>query len=312
MKPRFTLRQLEYLVAVAETGSIALAAERINVSSPSISAAISQLEAELGIQLFIRNHSRGMAMTSGGRQIFDAARQIISEAGQLHSLAAGISERPAGPLAIGCLTTLAPYMLAMLWRGFSETWPDVRMTTRSADQRQLLELLDQGVIDLAITYDLDIPPEMRFVGIASLPPCVLVGTAHPLAGEQAVSLAQLAPLPMVLLDLPHSREYFLSMFHVLGLKPLITARSPDPAVLRSLVANGFGYGLLNIRPVVDHAADGRPTHLLDLQGSHRPMMLGVAMRQTAHQTHNTTAFIEYLGHQASKGQLPGLGSGATA
>lgn len=59
MPLRFTLRQLEYLVAVGECGSIVLAADRVNVSSPSISAAIAQLEQELGLQLFVRRHANG-------------------------------------------------------------------------------------------------------------------------------------------------------------------------------------------------------------------------------------------------------------
>ncbi|KAG1702712.1 Carnitine monooxygenase oxygenase subunit [Nymphon striatum] len=64
------LSQLEYLVAVGESGTIALASERVNVSSPSISAAISQLEAEFGIQIFVRHHAQGLSLTPGGRRIF--------------------------------------------------------------------------------------------------------------------------------------------------------------------------------------------------------------------------------------------------
>ena len=66
MQTRFTFRQLEYLVAVGEAGSVAAATEKVNVSSPSISAAISQLEAELGVQLFIRQHAHGLSLTPGG------------------------------------------------------------------------------------------------------------------------------------------------------------------------------------------------------------------------------------------------------
>lgn len=67
MPLRITLRQLEYFVAVGECGSIAQAAERLNISSPSISTAISQLEAEFGLQLFIRRHAYGLSLTQGER-----------------------------------------------------------------------------------------------------------------------------------------------------------------------------------------------------------------------------------------------------
>jgi DNA-binding transcriptional LysR family regulator len=87
MPLRFTLRQLEYLVAVGESGSIALASEKVNVSSPSISAAISQLEAEFGLSLFVRKHAHGLSLTQGGKQFVSQARQVLAEAGKLNELA---------------------------------------------------------------------------------------------------------------------------------------------------------------------------------------------------------------------------------
>ncbi|MEC8275526.1 MAG: LysR family transcriptional regulator, partial [Pseudomonadota bacterium] len=77
MALRFTFRQLEYFVAVGDAGSIALASQRINVSSPSISSAISQLETEFGLQLFVRHHAQGLSLTPGGRQFFKAAKTIL-------------------------------------------------------------------------------------------------------------------------------------------------------------------------------------------------------------------------------------------
>ena len=82
MPLRFTLRQLEYLVAVGEAGSISLASDKLNVSSPSISAAISQLEAELGVQIFVRQHAQGLSLTAGGRRIFNEARETPVHAHQ--------------------------------------------------------------------------------------------------------------------------------------------------------------------------------------------------------------------------------------
>ena len=78
--PRFTFRQLEYLVAVGDTGSIARASENLNVSSPSISSAISQLEEELGISLFVRQHAQGLSTTKGGCRVIDQAKRVLKEA----------------------------------------------------------------------------------------------------------------------------------------------------------------------------------------------------------------------------------------
>ena len=77
MPLRYTLRQLEYFVAVGETGSIAAASHRSNVSSPSISAGISQLEKELGLKLFVRNHAQGLTPTPAGLK-------MLGEIGRAH------------------------------------------------------------------------------------------------------------------------------------------------------------------------------------------------------------------------------------
>ncbi len=91
MPLRFTFKQLEYLVAVGEAGTIALASERVNISSPSISAAISQLETEFGIQIFVRHHAQGLSLTPGGRRIFNEAKRILDDAAALNGLAGDIS-----------------------------------------------------------------------------------------------------------------------------------------------------------------------------------------------------------------------------
>ena len=103
MALRFTLRHLEYLVAVGECGSIALASEKVNVSSPSISAAISQLEAEFGLALFVRKHAHGLSLTQGGKQFVAQAKQVLAEAGKLNELANQITGKVRGPLSVGCL-----------------------------------------------------------------------------------------------------------------------------------------------------------------------------------------------------------------
>ena len=81
MPQRFTLRQLESLVAIADCGAAAVAAERVNVSSPLISAAVAQLEAACGLHLAVRRHAQGLSLTEGGRQFTAQARAVLGAAG---------------------------------------------------------------------------------------------------------------------------------------------------------------------------------------------------------------------------------------
>lgn len=306
MPLRYTFRQLEYLVAVGEAGTIALAAQRINVSSPSISAAISQLEAEFGTQIFVRHHAQGLALTPGGRLIFNEAKRILDRAAALTGLANDISDKPRGPIAIGCLTTIAPLLSATLRRTFQGEYPDASVTLREGHQHDLLQMLGRAEIDVAITYDLEIPKDIGFEPLLSLPPMVMLSPGHVLAQQSSVTIEDLALQPMILLDLPHSREYFMSMFQSAGLRPHIAERTADLAVLRSLVANGFGFGLVNSGSNSQTAPDGSDLCHRPLAGGHRPMVLGLAVKQTDHRPAIVAAFFAHVHGRARKGDLPGM------
>src|SRR5258707_14043708 len=108
---RYTFRQLEYFIAAGETGSITLASERISISQPSISTAISHLERELGVQLFVRHHAQGLSLTPVGRTLLRDAKQLIEQAEALYATASEASGQVRGQLTVGCLVTLAPMVL---------------------------------------------------------------------------------------------------------------------------------------------------------------------------------------------------------
>jgi DNA-binding transcriptional LysR family regulator len=296
MPLRVTLRQLEYLVAVSDCGSVALAAERVSVSSPSISAAISQLEQDFGLQLFVRRHAQGLTPTEAGRRFVVEARQVLAAAGRLTDLANEITGSVRGPLAVGCLLTVAQIVLPRLRRSFSTLYPDVDFRQFEGDQAELFDGLRHGRLDVAVTYDLDIPADLRFVALVSLPPHAILPEDHPLARRVAVSPADLAPLPMVLLDLPFSADYFLSLFAQRGLRPRIAERTRDMGLMRAMVANGFGYSIANIRLQPDTAPDGRPLHLVPLQDANRPLpplALGLVLPEGAEGARRLRAFVDH-------------------
>jgi DNA-binding transcriptional LysR family regulator len=306
MATRFTLRQLEYFVAVGEAGSIALAAEIVNVSSPSISAAITQLEEEFGLALFVRKHAKGLALTQAGRQLMQQAEKLLNEADRMNQLAREIAGKVQGPLALGCLLTFAQLVVPHLRREFEAAFPDVQIRQSEHDQSDLFALLRAGKIDLALTYDLDIPADLTFLPLAELPPYALFSEGHKLAHLREVSVQELSDHPMVLLDLPLSTDYFMSFFENAGVKPNITERTRDMAVMRSLVANGFGYSILNIRPLNARAPDGGKLRFVPLKGDLRPMKLGLLRHSGADNVLTIRAFIEHCQAHISNRTIPGM------
>lgn len=305
MPLRFTFRQLEYLVAVGDAETIALAADRLNVSSPSISSAISQLEAHFGIQIFVRHHAQGLSLTPGGRRLFNAARQILDSAAALNDLASDITQRARGPLAVGALTTLAPLISASVRRSFQAENPDADVTLAEGNQADLLRMLGRAEIDVAITYDIEIPKDILFERLISLSPSVMLPSNHPLATRHEIDLSEIAAEALVLLDMPLSRDYFLSLFHEAGLRPNITERTQSLSVVRSLVANGFGYSIANIRAQSDLAPDGERLAIVPLAGGLRPVTMGLATKQSVHRSRIVSAFFAHLHARAAAGDLPG-------
>jgi DNA-binding transcriptional LysR family regulator len=302
---RFTLRQLEYFAAVGEVGSIAEAARQVHVSSPSISAAISQLEAELGVPLFVRRHAHALSLTPPGRQLLAEAKAILAAAAGMMALASDMGSAVSGPLAVGCLNTFASLILPELRRSFEAAHPAVRITQYELDHADLMDRLLSGRIDIALSYDLSIPAGIAFEPLVSLNPWVMLPAAHPLATRPALAAEDIAPEDMVLLDLPYSTNYFLSLFDRARLSPHIVERTRDMSVLRAMVANGLGYSLVNIRTVVQVAPDGKKLAFVPLSSGLRPLRLGLAAPEGGFRRAAMAAFRDHCRNAIAHAGLPG-------
>lgn len=294
---RFTLRQLEYLIAVGEYGSVTEAAERVNVSAPSISAAVAQLEREFGIALFVRRHAHGLSLTQAGHSFIDQARQILAEADKLNELSNELTGQVRGPLHVACLVTFAQAIIPLLRRAFSDAYPDVDFFQYERDHARILEGLRMARFDIALSYDLDIPADMDFHELAVLPPYAVLHEAHPLAERRDLTVQDLAPHPMILLDLPHSATYFTSLFRDAGLAPQIVERTRDMSVMRAMVANRFGYSIANIRPITSYELDGNKLVFVPLAGNLRPMRMGIIAMRGASPPLTVRRFIEFCGEK---------------
>lgn len=303
---RFTLRQLEYFVATCEVGSVTEAAQGIPVSQSSVSAAIAQLEAALGVQLLIRHHAQGVSPTPAGRRFLTRARTLLREAEELERFASELTQDLSGTLELGCMITLAPLVTPRLCQDFRAAHPAVTIELVEVAQEALLGRLRRGDLTLALTYDLELAPDIAFEPLAPLPPHAVFPVDHPLAGRDEVGLAELAAEPFVLLDLPHSREYFRALFLAEGLEPRIVQRSAQPEVIRTLVANGYGFTIVNARPRSPRALDGREVRTVPIAGAPRPMMLGLASLAVARPTRLVTAFVEHCRRSITPDAIPGL------
>lgn len=293
MQTRFTLRQLEYFTCAAEAGSIAAASRVLNVSSPSISTALTQLEEELGTALFVRQRAQGLSLTEAGRSLAAQASKILSEATELTRIAGNVSQAVQGPLRLGCLVTFAQIVVPDLRRSFEAQHAAVTLSQSELTQPEIFAALRRADIDLSLSYAIDVPEDLEFHQIKTLPPFVMLAPDHPLSDRDSLTVEDLAAHAMVLLDLPLSSDYFLSFFHAANVKPLVAERTKDMAVARSLVANGFGYSIVNFRPVGTLAPDGKPLVFVPLNSIVPPIPVGVLCAKGAMKRRACATFLQH-------------------
>ena len=270
---RLTFRQLSYFVSAAQHESVIRAAEVLNVSPPTISAAIAYLEETLAVQLFIRRHARGLVLTEDGRYLLGAARDIIAQVKELES----IRDRDRSPqhnhLYLGCLGDIAPYVVPPIVRAFRQSHPQVNVQWRIGDHAELTDQLAEGTLDVAMFLDFEASPVLQATLLRPTPPVCIVPAQHPLAALPVIALESLIDEDFILLDMARTRDYFMSIFNERNLRPKIAHRAATAEMVRSLVANGFGYSILNFWPprplgdgydVVYRPISGalRPSHLV--------------------------------------------------
>jgi LysR family hydrogen peroxide-inducible transcriptional activator len=197
-----TLRQLEYLVAIADEGGFHRAAEACHVSQPGLSAQIKQLEELLGVQLLERSRKR-VQLTPAGEAVLKRAREVLLAAHELVE-AARTHQRPlSGTLRLGVIPTIAPYWLPEALPRVRERYPDLRLRLVEDRTDRLLESLGDGSLDvllLALEADLG---RVETLPLLDDPFLVALPRGHRLASRKRLRESDLAGETVLLLEDGH-------------------------------------------------------------------------------------------------------------
>lgn len=244
----FTFKQLRYVEAAGRHGSIAAAALEQNISQSSITAAIDAIENQLGHDLFIRTPAKGIRSTPSGRETLDLIRGFLDQSKHFEGEIKSVGGRIIGSLRIACYAAAAPSFLPPILTSLKEYYPGVSITLLEGDMQTIIEYLERGEADIVFTYDQTTDGRHMFLPLFGAPPYAILATDNPLAEQDVVTFEQLSALPMILLDLPWTREYFVKMFQDRGLAPNIVHSTRSTEIVRALVTSGYGYSILNIRP----------------------------------------------------------------
>lgn len=241
---RPTLRQLEYFLAVAEKLSFSKAAESCYVSQPALSAQIAQLEAVLGVQLFDRSHRR-VQLTRAGAGLVDGARETLSASDRMGQIAKSMGEPLTGPLRMGVIPTVGPYLLPKVLPAVSRAFPALQVFLREDMTDRLLEQLQVGKLDLLLlAIDLDLG-SVSTMPLFSDPFVLAVPQGDVLAEATEARLSDLDGRDVLLLDEGHClRAQTMPLCETAGASETGGFRASSLGTISQMVAGGLGITLL--------------------------------------------------------------------
>lgn len=254
MMPPF--RQLTYVVAVADCGSISAAAEHLSISQPAISAAIQKVEADYQMKLFIREPPHRIVLSPVGHRFISQARRLLENAQEFDDDVRNLRQARKGVIELGCFLPTAPFIIPTILKGLRERGLDISLRVHEADLDELNGMLAQGAIEVALTYNMYPSPSVDFETLIEVPPYVLLPKDDPLANEPSLTLMQLVNRDMVAMNLPITQQFFLSLFSQANLRPRIKHQVKSYELVRSLVGAGEGYSILIMRPANEKTYDG--------------------------------------------------------
>ncbi|MCA8981158.1 MAG: LysR family transcriptional regulator [Planctomycetes bacterium] len=241
---RPTLRQLEYFVAVAEQLNFSKAAEACHVSQPALSAQIAQLESLLGLPLFERDR-RGVQLTAAGEALVGPAQEVLDATDRVTQLAKSQGVPLTGPLRIGTIPTVGPYLLPRVLPQVHEAFPDLQIYLREDTTSRLLQQLDEGQLDLLLlAIDIDLG-NVATMPLFSDPFTLAVSDRDELTHAESATLDDLEGRDLLLLDEGHClREQTLPLCEASGGDELRGFRASSLGTIAQMVAGGLGSTLL--------------------------------------------------------------------
>jgi LysR family hydrogen peroxide-inducible transcriptional activator len=239
-----TLTQLRYLVAIADHLHFRKAAAACHVTQPALTAQIQALEQRLGAPLVERDRRRVM-LTGLGTEVVARARRILEEAQALCDIARVSAPPLSGPLSLGVIPTIGPYLLPGLLPAVREVYPELQLFLREDQTARLLERLASGQLDLLLLALPAAAPGVEALPLYDEAFLLAAPATHPLARRKRLTQSDLAGESLLLLEEGHClRDQALAVCQSAGAREAGAFQGTSLSTLTQMVANGLGLSLL--------------------------------------------------------------------
>ncbi|MCZ7642791.1 MAG: hydrogen peroxide-inducible genes activator [Pseudorhodoplanes sp.] len=275
-----TLRQLRYLDALARHRHFGRAAEACAVSQPALSMQIRELEQDLGVELVERRPGE-VSLTDVGRQIAERGQAILSAVRDLEDHARHRAQVLCGPLRLGVIPSLAPYLLPRLLPLLQAHYPQLRLELRETQTRFLLDELGRGALDAAMVALPLHHPDLRTLDLFEDAFLLAASVNEKLPRRGTISPGDIDPARLILLEEGHClRDQALSICSVSGDQTLKELGATSLATVLQMVANGYGVTLLPEIAIATEARDER-VRIIPFAEPKPRRTIGLAWRRTS-------------------------------
>jgi LysR family transcriptional regulator, transcription activator of glutamate synthase operon len=285
------LRQLRYLVALAEELNFTRAAANEHIAQPALSQQIRRLEDELGLALVERT-TRHVSLTEAGGLLVVRARRILAELEAAQAELEAVRGVDVGHVTIGAMHTMGPVDLSLALATFHERHPNVGLTVREASSEEMAEMLRVDELDLAFLSVTE-RVESHGLGLHQLVSeelVVLLPPNHALAAKREVRMADLAEQPFISFRAgARLRELLFAAGREADFEPRVTLESNESQRIRRLVSRGLGVAIL---PRSDAIGPGAEVVVATLAGPALRRDITLAWREGRRHPPATTAFLE--------------------
>jgi LysR family hydrogen peroxide-inducible transcriptional activator len=294
MKPIPTLRQLRYLAAVVDRCHFGHAAEDCHVSQSTLSAAIQELEDLLGAPLLERT-KRTVVPTALGRDIAVRARALLKDAEDLVDVAQAARDPMAGPLHLGVIPTIGPFLLPNVMPLLRSSFPRLKLYLKEDQTARLLDQLDTGTLDaavIALPYRLD---DLEVMDLGADGFSVVCPPNHRLCARRPVHPKDMAPEDLLLLEDGHClRDHVLTACHMEGARRNAAFQGTSLHTLVQMVANGLGVTLVPHMALDAGILRGLDLATIPLDETAPPRRIGLVWRRSAARKETFRAVGEVL------------------
>ncbi|MGY5778834.1 LysR substrate-binding domain-containing protein [Rhizobium hainanense] len=276
----FTLRQLQYFVAVAEQGSVTRAAQNLSISQSSVTEALKELESDLGVELFDR-HPRGLSITHNGHQFLRHATKILATVSDARTSFSGKQNEAGGTLNIGVTSLVAGYVLSDLLARYRRACPGVEVSAIEDNGGYLEHLLVGGELDVAVMVISNLRDRMALQAeiLETSPYRLWLPMGHPLVSADIISVADISREPLIMLTIDEIEENTGKLLTALGARPHVAFRTRSVEAVRSLVATGAGVALLPDLVYRPWSLEGDRIESRDVSGSLPVVQVGMVWRK---------------------------------